>query len=389
MQTDNGAMCLLPWDSVAIRAGGRAVPCCRFYSTTEFLEGSKVTDDFRKSKPWRDMQEDMLAGRKNSACQQCYKQEDAGGKSARVLSLQDTTLPTTTQLHPIKMLDIAFSNLCNLACVSCSRFYSTTWGSEDYKAKRIGKEIKVLMDHPNSMVDNLDLSQLTTLKIFGGEPFMDQDKFIHLMKKLDLSKIKLLVSTNGTSLPNNELKSLMDQCDSICLDVSLDGLGSVNDWYRWPSKFNEVCQIMDQYDKWWGKNNKVKLVVHSVISIYNICTLDQFIIFMNENYPKWVIDWDWVSGKEWQKLSVIPHEQKLHLLDQLTKWNTTIQGNWILGKNNPFKRSIFEMSQTPESNINECWTKSVALAKERKLDLLKMVPDLKTLLEPAVDTSII
>ena len=146
---------------------------------------------------------------------------------------------------------------------------------------------------------------------------------------------------------------------------------------------------MDQYDKWWGKNNKVKLVVHSVISIYNICTLDQFIIFMNENYPKWELDWDWVSGKEWQKLSVIPHEQKLHLLDQLTKWNTTIQGNWILGKNNPFKRSIFEMSQTPESNINEFWTKSVALAKERKLDLLKMVPDLKTLLEPAVDTSII
>lgn len=294
MQTDNGAMCLLPWDSVAIRAGGRAEPCCRFWPTTEFLEGSTVTIDFRKSKPWQKLQEDMLAGRKDSACQQCYKHEAAGGKSTRVFSLQDTELPTTTDLRPIKMLDIAFSNLCNLACVSCSRHYSTTWGTEDFKAGRIGKQIKVLIDHPTSMVDNLDLSQLTTLKIFGGEPFMDQDKFIHLMKKLDLSKIKLLVSTNGTSLPNAELKTLMDQCDSICLDVSLDGLGSVNDWYRWPSKFNEVCQTMDQYNKWWGKNSNVKLVVHSVISIYNIFTLDQFIIFMNTNYPKWELDWDWV-----------------------------------------------------------------------------------------------
>lgn len=387
MQTDNGAMCLLPWDSVAIRAGGRAEPCCRFWPTTEFLKGSTVSIDFRKSKPWQKLQEDMLAGRKDSACQQCYKHEAAGGKSTRVFSLQDTELPTTTDLRPIKMLDIAFSNLCNLACVSCSRHYSTTWGTEDFKAGRIGKQIKVLIDHPTSMVDNLDLSQLTTLKIFGGEPFMDQDKFIHLMKKLDLSKIKLLVSTNGTSLPNAELKALMDQCDSICLDVSLDGLGSVNDWYRWPSKFNEVCQVMDQYNKWWGKNSNVKLVVHSVISIYNIFTLDQFIIFMNTNYPKWELDWDWVSGKEWQKLSVIPYEQKLSLTAQLTEWNAAIRGNWIAGKANPFKRSIFEMNQNASSNIKEFWEKSNALAKERKLDLLKMIPNLKTLLEPAVDTS--
>ena len=380
-------MCLWPWDSVAIRAGGRAEPCCRFLPTTEFQEGSTVTIDFRKSKPWQKLQEDMLAGRKDLACQQCYKHEAAGGKSARVVSLQDTELPTTTDLRPIKMLDIAFSNLCNLACVSCSRHFSTTWGTEDFKAGRINKQIKVLIDHPTSMVDNLDLSQLTALKIFGGEPFMDQDKFIHLMNKLDLSKIELLVSTNGTSLPNPELKALMDQCDSICLDVSLDGLGSVNDWYRWPSKFNEVCQTMDQYDKWWGKNSNVKLVVHSVISIYNIFTLNQFIIFMNTNYPKWVLDWDWVSGKEWQKLSAIPYKQKLSLTSQLTEWNAAIRGNWIEEKANPFKRSIFEMNQNAASNIDEFWEKSNALAKERKLDLLKMIPDLKTLLEPAVDTS--
>jgi hypothetical protein len=45
------------------------------------------------------------------------------------------------------------------------------------------------------------------------------------------------------------------------------------------------------------------------------------------------------------------------------------------------------MNQNASSNIKEFWEKSNALAKERKLDLLKMIPNLKTLLEPAVDTS--
>lgn len=384
---DNGSICLLPWDSVAIRAGGRAEPCCRFWPSGDFLKGSSINIDFRNSKPWKDLQEKMLIGEKDPACQQCYKQEETGGVSTRMFSIRGTDLPTTTDLKPIKMLDIAFSNLCNLACVSCSRHYSTTWGTEDYRAGRLPKDTKVLIDHPNSIVDNLDLSQLKILKIFGGEPFMDQDKFINLMKKVDLSKLKLLVSSNGTVLPNDELKVLMDQCYNICLDVSLDGIGSVNDWYRWPSKFSEVKQIMDQYDAWWGNNENVKLVVHSVISIYNIWTLDKFVMFMNSNYPKWEMEFDWVSGKDWQSISVIPDYYKNILKNQLAEWKDNVKGFWNPDKGNPFGRSIFELDRINNSNIAEFQNKSLDLAKERKLDLLKMVPDINKLLEIVVDSA--
>jgi sulfatase maturation enzyme AslB (radical SAM superfamily) len=385
---DNGSICLLPWDSVAIRAGGRAEPCCRFWPSKDFLDGSSISLDFRNSKPWQELQEKMLSGEKDSACRQCYNQEETGGTSTRMFSIKGTDLPTNTDLRPIKMLDIAFSNLCNLACVSCSRHYSTTWGTEDFKAGRLSKDIKVLIDHPNSIVDNLDLSQLTILKIFGGEPFMDQDKFISLIKKVNLSKLKLLVSTNGTVLPNDELKSLMDQCNEICLDVSLDGFDTVNDWYRWPSKFFEVRKIMDQYNEWWGNNKNVKLVVHSVISIYSIWTLDKFVQFMTDNYPQWEMEFDWVSGKEWQSISVIPTFYKNELINQLTEWKIGIKGNWNPDKGNPFERSLFEIERANNSNIAEFQKKSLNLAKERKLDLLKMVPNIAKLFENSVDSKL-
>ena len=38
MQTDNGAICLLPWNSVAIRAGGRAEPCSNLRLTLRSFE---------------------------------------------------------------------------------------------------------------------------------------------------------------------------------------------------------------------------------------------------------------------------------------------------------------------------------------------------------------
>jgi hypothetical protein len=177
----------------------------------------------------------------------------------------------------------------------------------------------------------------------------------------------------------------MDQCASIYLDVSLDGLGSVNDWYRWPSKFTEVQQVMDQYNEWWGTKDNVTLTIHSVISVYNIFTLDQFIMFMTNNYPKWELDWDWVSGREWQMLSIIPPNQKILLTRQLTEWESTIQGNWNIDKGNPFKRSIVELLKTPKSDIKEFWERSLSLAKERNLDILKMVPDITRLLEDSVD----
>ena len=179
--TDNKSICIYPWSGVAIRADDKVAPCCRFWASYEFKKEINTSIDFRNSKSWKNLQEKMLAGEKDMACRMCYDEEAIGNESMRTMSIKNRQLPTTTDILPIEFLDIAFNNLCNLACVSCSRICSTTWGTEDYKSGRLSKSTKVLMEHSESIVDNLDLSQLKYLKIFGGEPLMDQDKFIKLI----------------------------------------------------------------------------------------------------------------------------------------------------------------------------------------------------------------
>jgi len=388
----NESMCVLPWDSVAIRPYSVAMPCCRFRTDTAFGTASNVRLDFRHSPTWDDIRQRMLDGVKLPECKQCYDDEASGKSSTRLLDTQahikiHKTLPTTIEPDKIRFLEFALSNLCNLACVSCSAWFSSTWATEDYKRGRLWHQIpKVLVEH-NSDVDKLDLSSLEVLKMIGGEPLMDQKRFIDLLERVDLSKIKLLISTNGTVLPNARLKELIDQCKQLVLDVSIDGVGSVNEWYRWPTKVSEVEVVMNQFQEWWGDRPEFHLRTHTVVNIYNIWNLDEYVEYMNINYPKWILDFDWMNRPYWQATAILPEKYKKELAEKLTLWSTTVKGNWHSWAGNPFVSTLHRMNLPSQSNLEEFKEKTLALAKERDLDVLKMVPHIARLFEDSVDNT--
>lgn len=389
-------MCMLPWDSAAIRPFSTALPCCRFNlpDTVKFADESNIDNDFRNSPTWIKTRESMLSGEKVDSCFRCYREEESGAQSMRTLSLRPheennyNTIPITAEVLPLRFLEIAFSNLCNLACVSCSSAYSSTWASEDYKLGRRPPGQKSLIQHKNDLSD-IDLSQITVIKIIGGEPFMDQDRFISLLKRLNLKNLTLRISTNGTVLPCEELKLLINQCKHVVLDVSLDGFESVNEWYRWPTKWHEVVANMNQFDNWWGETTNVLLQIHTVINAFNIWTLDKTMQFMIDNYPKWGVDSDWIVVPAWQSVSVIPAKYKKLLTEKMVKWNDTIKPNVRFGKANPFIVSIDRLKDEPVNPIlynstdgvlliwEEFKSRSLGLASDRKLDLFAMVPDLE------------
>jgi sulfatase maturation enzyme AslB (radical SAM superfamily) len=206
---------------------------------------------------------------------------------------------------------------------------------------------------------------------------MDQQKFISLLKKINLKKLTIIISTNGTILPNDELKSLLDQCNRVVLSVSLDGIGLVNDWYRWPSKFAKITEVLNQYTSWWGYNSKFLLEIHSVINIYNIWTLDEIVLFINEFYPLWGMDFDWIVTPTWQNISILPFSFKTNLIDKLNFWNEDIKSNVRFNKSNPFTVSIDRLNDNSIGSLEEFKSRSIMLAKERNLDLLEMIPHLK------------
>jgi hypothetical protein len=106
--------------------------------------------------------------------------------------------------------------------------------------------------------------------------------------------------------------------------------------------------------------------------------LGDFILDMNEQFPNWNYDFDWIREPKWQSISIIPEVYKKQLEEKLLTWNETISGNWVTNRN-PFLDSIKFMYE--KESCEKTWTdfkiNSMRLAEERKINLFDYVPSLK------------
>ena len=367
----NNSLCAYPWDAAAIRPNGIVIPCCR-YPPIDDTNSMVDSTDPRNSSHWNTIRQSMLDGKPVDGCSSCYQDEATGIDSMRTSSLKKF-IPISQTPSQLTRLEVSFNNLCNLACAHCSSFFSSKWYTEDVK---FGRQTKSGYIENSFNVNDWDLSKLTDLKIIGGEPFMEQKQFVSLMNSIDLSKVELQICTNGTILPGAELKSLIEKCKKVYLCISLDGIGSVNDWYRWPSKFNEVVANMKQFEQWWSASSNIVFIVHHVINAINVIDLPKFVGFINDNFPKWIIEWDWIRWPEWQELSVLPETAKLKLIEDFKQEDTNFKSKHTL---NPYPSTINRLKENRTMPWETAIVKMFNMSTERQLDFLSMIPNFKNI----------
>jgi len=377
MNTTNKSICAYPWRAACIAPVGIVKPCCYWLSRNGSLtvENSNVSENPRNSHEWTTIKADMLTGNPVKGCERCYEMEAVGMTSGRESSLHYMT-PTDIESAPLEDLEVAFSNLCNLACVGCSDLHSTKWSTENIKAGRPGMK---LIDNKFDW-SSWDLSQLKTLKILGGEPFMECDRFCELLEKIDLSQCEVIVNTNGTHLPNKRLRVLLEQCKQVRFLVSIDGLGSVNDWNRWPGKFSTAIETMHTYQSWWGEHENIILTSHTVVNIYNIFTMSDFIEYIKTTFPTWTMSFMWVTNPEWQSLRTLPMNAKKTLITDFS--NKTVEDLKTFSKDSHdfYKVSIGYLQLSTDTKWESVVRQTRKLATERNLDIQAMLPELSKLL---------
>jgi len=368
--SENKSLCSYPWRGACIYPTGLVKPCCYWLSANGNINeaNSNIKNDPRNSLEWNNIREDMLSGKPVKGCEKCQEMESVGTHSGRLSSLQ-YLVPTENKITPLEDLEVSFSNLCNLACVGCGDFNSTKWSTENIKAGRRGMK---LIDNKFDW-SSWDLSNLKTLKILGGEPFMEPDRFCELLESVNLSEIELVVNTNGTILPNQRLKALIEKCKKVKFLVSIDGIGLVNDWNRWPSKFQNIVEAMRVYETWWKDYNNIMLKTHSVVNIFNIFTMEDFINFMKKDFPSWTVSFMWVNNPGWQSVHSLPQEVKTKLINEFSGKDV---GDLQTSREDFFKLSIGYLKMSSNINWTSVKSKTLALAKERNLDISIMIPDL-------------
>ncbi len=315
MSEDNkDVICPLPWHHIAIRPNGRVYPCC-YFRHEDTPEEFNLSHNDVFNHPFLDSVRNAIRyNKKVDGCKQCYHNEKFTGKSMRLETLENFQkindknfeIPENPNLTYV---DIAFSNVCNNRCRMCNPELSTNWYAD---AKALGIPINKGVIENSDPFKNIDVSNLNFIKFIGGEPMLEQEKFINLLKRCNLPALSLFVATNVTTKPNVELMKLFRQCKQIKVACSIDAYGKLNDFLRKGSVWEEI----DRNLRWYANNFEV-VMVHSVISIYNINKIHELYEHVTEQYPNVNFQFVMVDGPDWIRPCNLPTEVKDAVMKQI------------------------------------------------------------------------
>ena len=280
----NKSFCIYPWIQLLSRDNENTLLCSRsMYPSVAKL--NEVTD-WQNDAKYTEIRNKMLAGELLPVhCYDCYQIESTGGESGRIY---DTTLWATKlglkSLDDLKTItspvyhEVRASNRCNLMCRSCAPQDSNLIDRE-YRTLNIDAGRPALRSYPG--FNRVNLSSLKRLYVAGGEPSIMPEVHDFLQKCIDenYTDFEFSINTNAAKLTDKFL-NLCSQFSKLNFTVSLDGVGLINEYIRWPSKFGEVVKNTHRLQT---QGHRVSFI--DVVSIYNVSSLGELLEFQDSEFP--------------------------------------------------------------------------------------------------------
>lgn len=215
----------------------------------------------------------MLAGEPVSTCYKCYEQEAVGMDSMRINSFKYHL--TDFKEFKLKYLDIRFSNVCNLACVSCGPTFSSRWHTDWIKLGRDSGHDRTLSLDIMEQLKTEYLDDVENVTFAGGEPLVT-DQHYEVLEYFAEQKRQVNISyiTNLTNLSykNKNVLDLWNNFSNISMLVSIDNVWDRFDYIRWGAGWKQVLENLIKV-----KNHcpHIDIKITPSISILNILDLDK------------------------------------------------------------------------------------------------------------------
>ncbi len=281
-----------------VNPDGSVLPCCvaDHHKNLGNVRNNTLEEIWNNEK-YKNLRKKMLAGESCEECTGCYQQEQRGIESVRQSKnkkykeflnfIDNTNSDGSLDNMELKHFDIRWSNICNFKCRSCSSTYSSTWAQED-RAQGSAKEIFIIAGGSNndSLYTQIE-SQLPNIKTFyfaGGEPLLTDKHYDILQYLIDSGNTDVEIEYN-TNLSRLEYKSksvldLWKHFSNVSVNASLDSWGERAEYIREGTVWSDV---VSNIQKIRTETPYVKINSGSVISVFNIFTITDFLDYIFEN----------------------------------------------------------------------------------------------------------
>lgn len=333
--------CILPWVHLSTRPDGSMRVCCTANAssvgpTNDKLHGGMVgilkteegkpanlnVSDFQSS--WnsaymRNVRLQMLNGERPPSCLKCYKEEAAGHNSKRmwetlywskrvsINKLIEETLEDGSVPPQLAYIDLRFGTKCQLACVMCSPHDSSGWIKEwqqifpavenaslkqtmqwNNKGSTNGSSYNWHKQNPTFWQQFYEqIPNMQQIYFAGGESLIIEEHYEILeecIRQGHAKNLELRYNSNGVEW-RDDLFDLWKHFKLVRFHYSVDSIEQMNDYIRYPSKWDRTREVFHILDKQTPDNTEV--TVACAVQALNIYYIPDFIRWkLEEGFTK-------------------------------------------------------------------------------------------------------
>lgn len=365
--TNQKTLCPIPWMSQSLRSNGDIRVCCQAqHGPTGGVLKDKQGKSYnaktanlkeaRNSDLSKEIRRHMMEGKWHPECKRCQDETSAGMNSRITYEneiwikyggltweylLEHTDKDGTINVDEINcsFYDVRFGNLCNLKCRMCGPTDSSKWYDDQVKMwgtkyRDSHGEVELVKNNKGKYKPKTDIynwhesdvyweqmdnniNEIKRLYIVGGEPLLIDKHYEFLKKCVDKNvshKITLEYNTNITSIPEKAL-DIWKNFKQVRIGASIDGVGSINDYMRYPSKFNK---IYDNLKKLSEAEGNYRIWIACTINVFNVLHFPEFMEWIiinklprvNDEDRKPIITPHPLHSPKFYNIKVLPHYAK-------------------------------------------------------------------------------
>jgi hypothetical protein len=445
---EHPTFCPLPWISMYVRSDASVSACCVSQNLIQNKQSQTLKFDTASmhelinSDSQKKLRTNLLNKIRPSACMECFASEDLGNDSLRKSSLErfqkeisvEEALQVTDSDGTIaeslsRRLDIQLGNYCNLRCRMCDIGSSSSWYSDHYALRgesdwyhaasklNVRKENGSLQleqdpfvwalgdaawDRMQKMAEHATNAERDLhLNLQGGEPLLHPKHLPFLRSLVERGfnrRVHLSYVTNLTHLPS-EVMNLWGKFASVAVGVSIDGVRAVNDYIRYPSRFEKIEGALESLIK----DTSVQVWVQPSISAFNIYYLPELFEWAHQRSEAWarpvIVGAHFVFHPSHLHPSVLPvgarHTIATKLRNYLKIVNTRIEVHtpWWIGfqaaRSAATLKSSIALMESPAANplFSKFLEEVTAVDKVRNQQVATSLPELWKLVLYDIGTS--
>lgn len=306
--------------------------------------GEDIKDWYAENIHFQKIRNDLnVDSEKNDACKSCWKKESLGLTSKRWAANKDSIENNTELQH----LDFRLSNKCNLQCKMCSPSDSSQLEKLAYEMdnptlKKFSKNKLKYMDNISEFLNSfIEIKTLKSIRFAGGEPFImeEVEEFLAKMIEHNMVDVEIEFITNCTSAKTRIL-SMLDKFKNVTLGCSIDGVGEVLEYQRYPAKWENIEKNFIKF-----YNTKIEISLTPCVSFLTYLSLDSFFEWANK-FPKANVVYNEVD-KKFMDFRLIPLDDRTPFINNFKNMKFyNAQSDWMLFQ----KEKMYEYKKISDSD---------------------------------------